>query len=208
MTRTTTSLEAATARYAESVHRQATKLAVAKRRGPDAFDIASDIAYKFLATPEALMARYPDPMQFVRAAFRNACVAHDRKQRVQRCEGLRLIEHGDGRKSPARQWISGSATIGEGDDEVFAWSTVGGGSFEDTLVDRIDAHMEFERGTAGMPADQVREVLAVDGQGYEVNEIAVLCGQRRETVSRRVNRNRNRLRQNLVEGRHAKGTPA
>ena len=48
----------------------------------------------------------------------------------------------------------------------------------------------------GLSPVEVREVWLVDGCGYSVQEVAALCGQRRETVSRRLSHSRNHIRQN------------
>lgn len=202
------SLQSSITAYADSVLREATRLAARMRSGFDADDIASDIVTKFLATPEVLMAQYPDPIQYAGACVGNACIAHDRRQRVQRCEGLRLKDNGDGTKSAGRRWISGDATIGESEESVFGLAEDTGGSFDEWVAERIDASREFQRCTAGLPADRVSEVVAVDGHGHEIKDVAARCGQRRETVSRRVNDTRQRMRQNLTAGRHAKDTPA
>lgn len=208
MSSTHQSLESAIARYAEVLLREATRRATFKRRGLDADDIASDIAVKFLKAPEVIMATYPDPAVYARVALQHACVAHDRAQRVQRCEGVRLITKADGVTSTGRSWISGNALITDTDSEVFDLAPDTGGSFEDHLVEGIDATLEFWRRAEGLPPERVREVLDIDGHGYEVAEVAARCGQRRETVSRRVNATRQHLRQTQVAGRPAKDTPA
>jgi len=208
MTRLKPTLQKVISDYAEQVLRAATRMAIARRRGADADDIGIDIVIKFLAAPEVLMAAYPDPREYARVCFRNACIAHDRRERVQRNEGLRLHDNGDGTKSARRRWISGDATIGESDECVFGLVEDMGGPFDDRIAERIDAEREFLQCTAGLPASWVNEVVAVDGHGLEVKEVALKCGQRRETVSRRVNTTRQRMRQNLTAGRHAKDTPA
>lgn len=208
MTSTNPALDSTITRYAESVHREATRRAIAMRHGRDADDIAGDIALKFLQAAEFIMASFPDPHDYVRACIRNAGVAHDRAQRVQRCEGVRLVDNSDGTKSAGRRWVSGNATIGESDDELFGLVQDFDGAFEDRLIDRIDAHREFRRCVGDIPHDLVAEVMQVDGYQYGVNEVAARCGKRRETVSRRVNTTRQRMRQNHHAGRHAKDTPA
>jgi DNA-directed RNA polymerase specialized sigma24 family protein len=208
MSSTHPSLQSAIAIYAEALLREATRRASAKRRGFDADDIASDIAVRFLTTPEVIMAKYPDPCDYARACVHHACIGHDRSQRVQRCEGLRLVDNADGTKSTARRWLSGDATIPESGDPVFSLVEDTIGSFEDRLVERVDAARQFSRCAAGLPAAHVREIMAIDGHEYSVNEVAAACGQRRETVSRRVSKTRKDMRHNGAAGRHAKDTPA
>lgn len=208
MTRTTLTLEKATSDYAEQLLRTATRRLNAKRRGADADDIASEIVLKFLATPEVLMAQYPDPQDYLRLCLANACIAHDRKQRAQRSEGVRLRDNGDGTKSASRPWISGDATFGDSDHTLFSTAHCPTVPFEDRVAERIDAHRDFQKCCAGVPAGLVDEAMAVHGHERQINQVAKGLRQRRETVSRRVKATCTQMRQNLPEGRNAKDTPA
>lgn len=183
--------------YAMAVVREVTRLC--RRRPPcDADDIAQTVAARFLADPQRVMAKYADPVRYARAATRNTAISHDRCERAQRGEGVRLVDGSDGMLAPRRQYVSGNARPREGGAELFDAVVDGGKSFTDRIVDALDDADQLERLFAGISAADRDLYLYVHGSAHTVHEAAELLGQRRETVSRRISRIRLQIDQNRV----------
>lgn len=180
--------------YTLAVYHEVARIAGAARGGRDAFDIAGTVAVKVLESGGTIMSRYPYPEDYARACARNAGFSFDRSERVQRCEGVRLRVTVEGDKVLGRSWLPGDATIGDGSGSSWALVPDHGSEFETDTVSRLDALNQYRVYTHSIPANELREVLAVDGYEHSVADVAVVCGQRRETVSRRVNRVRDRIR--------------
>lgn len=194
----TTRLNAAIDDYVMAVFREVIRLCV-RRSADDTDDIAQAVAERFLTKAEAFMARYPEPARFARAATRNAGISFDRRERSQRGEGVRLVDAGNGLLTPRRPYLSGNTPIGEGGSELFDRVSDRAEPFHDQIVERQHDRDLLDQCLVGVsPADR-EMLLLVDGMGYTVHEVAGLIGQRRETVSRRVNRVRRRVDQNRVE---------
>jgi DNA-directed RNA polymerase specialized sigma24 family protein len=181
--------------YTLAVYDEVLRIAGAARHGRDVLDIANNVAVTVLESSASIMQRFPRPEEYARACARNAGFSFDRAERVQRCEGVRLRTPADGTKVTGRTWVSGHATMGDGQHE--AWSLIPDQHswFEADTVDRLDAQQQYRACTNGIPQHELREVLEVDGYERPVADVAQACGQRRETVSRRINRVRERIRE-------------
>jgi DNA-directed RNA polymerase specialized sigma24 family protein len=169
------------------------------RHGFDADDIAVEVAVGVLERPELIMARYPDPASYARTRVRHAGISFDRGQRAQRGEGARLFEGPDGGLAPGRKYVSGNTTGPDGGDELLSFAADLSALFEDGVDDHMVACALLPRCWEGLSPTEIHEIWLVDGCGHTVQQVAELCGQRRETVSRRLNNTRRRIRQNRVE---------
>jgi DNA-directed RNA polymerase specialized sigma24 family protein len=190
---------AAAGDYAVAVFREVMRVAAVMRRGFDAGDLAAEISAEVLENPESIMARYPDPVRYARQRVRHAGISYERRQRVQRGEGARLHHGPDGLLQPGRTYVSGNATGHDGAPELFAGARDHRAEFEAAADERMSATLELRRCCQGLTLAEVHEVWLVDACGYSVQEVAALRGQRRETVSRRLNETRRRIRQNRAE---------
>lgn len=164
-------------------------------------DLAQEIAGHTLAAAPRLMALHPDPVVYARRRLRHASISYDRTQRAQRGEGVRLVRDADGTVRPARRAVSGDAHQAAGGTTVYAGLADPTAEFEHALVGALDADHELRRlarGPQSVSSAEMAELLQVDGHGCPVQEVAQCCGQARETVSRRVNRTRARLRENRL----------
>ncbi len=205
-------LDAAAHDYAVAVFREVMRVAAAVRRGFDAGDIAAEISAEVLERPESIMSRYPDPVRYARRRVRHAGISHDRRQRVQRGEGARLYPQRDGTLQPGRPYLSGNATPADGGSEWFSTVSDPHSEFETGADEHMAATAALRWCCQGLTSTVVHELWLVDGCGYTVLEVAQLCGQRRETVSRRLNQTRRQIRLNhaaLVSASGATGaTPS
>jgi DNA-directed RNA polymerase specialized sigma24 family protein len=182
-----------------AVFREVVRVASRVRHGFDADDIAAEVAAGVLDRPEDIMARYPDPLRYARVRVRHAGISFDRGQRAQRGEGARLFEGNDGLLSPGRRFVSGNATGVDGGDELLSFVADPTANFEAGVDDHMVASALLQRCCHGLSEAEIQEIWLVDGCGHTVQELAELRGQRRETVSRRLNNTRRRIRQNRVE---------
>jgi DNA-directed RNA polymerase specialized sigma24 family protein len=185
--------------YVAAVFREVVRLASKVRHGFDADDIAAEVAAGVLDKPEVIMARYPDPARYARVRARHAGISFDRGQRAQRGEGARLFQGPDGLFAPGRRYVSGNSVGPDGGDELLTFVVDPTAAFEAGIDDHMVDAALLRRCCKGLSQGEVREVWLVDGCGHTVQEMAELCGQRRETVSRRLNNTRGRIRQNRVE---------
>lgn len=179
--------------------REVVRFAAIVRKGFDADDIAASVAEDVLRQPEAIMARYPDPAHYARRRTRHAGISFDRTQRVQRGEGVRLFGESDGQLRPGRKWISGHITTVEGGADLFSSHVDENSLFEDAVDDKLFSQSLLHTCCRGLSMGEIREVWLVDGCGCTVQEVAALRGQSRETVSRRLNATRRRIRDNRAE---------
>jgi RNA polymerase sigma factor (sigma-70 family) len=189
-------LRAAVDEYVVAVFREVMRVAGRHGLRVDADDLAGEVVAGVLERPEVVMASYPDPVRYARERVRHAGISFERRQRVQRGEGARLHPDGEGLLHPGRRYVSGDAPVADGLDCLFARAADPAAQFEPAADDRMMAFELLRRCCEGLSAQEVDEVWLVDGCGFEVQEIAELCGQARETVSRRLSRTRARMRQN------------
>jgi len=152
-----------------------------RRPGADVDDIAAAIVERFLADSESIMSSYPEPAAYARVAAHRGGITFDRHERAQRGQGVRLTTGEDGSLAPKRSVVSG--------DELFHLH-IGVDAADDEIVRRLDAASRLERCLSGISVEDRQLLYLVDGVGYTVNEVAQVLGQRRETVSRRLNRAR------------------
>ena len=185
--------------YVAAVFREVVRVASIVRHGFDADDIAAEVAASVLDQAELIMARYPDPLRYARVRVRHAGISFDRRERAQRGEGARLFPGPDGLLAPGRRYVSGNSTGPDGGDELLSFAADLAAEFEAAVDDQMLAAALLQRCCEGLSTAEVQEIWLVDGCGYTVQEVADLCGQRRETVSRRLNTTRRRIRQNRAE---------
>ena len=195
----TTRDSAAVDHYVAAVFREVVRVASRVRHGFDADDIAAEVAAGVLDKPDVIMARYPDPACYARVRARHAGISFDRGQRAQRGEGARLFEGPDGLFAPGRRYVSGNSVGPDGGDELLTFAADAASAFEAGIDDHMVDAALVQRCCKGLSQAEVREIWLVDGCGHTVQEVAELCGQRRETVSRRLNSTRRRIRQNRAE---------
>ena len=199
---TSTSHRLATAvdRYAVAVCHEVERL-VARRRPGDAHDIAADVVERFLPQAPSIMARYPVPQRYAAVATAHATISFDRRERVQRGEGVRLVVGPDGTLAPRRRYQSGNVALVEGGDEVFAAVPDTAEAVDVAAIDRVYHDDLLQRCLTGVSRHD-REVLTlVDGQGWSVQDVARRAGVRRETLSRRMSATRRRVLANAARTR-------
>jgi DNA-directed RNA polymerase specialized sigma24 family protein len=190
-------VRADTEAYAVALLREAARLLARRRRAvTSADDVAATIVAAFLPKAATIMARHPDPAAFARLAVRRAGIAHDRRERAQRGEGVRLVRGADGQVTPRRVVLSGDAVLGEGQLSLFDLLPATDECPADLVVRGLDSATELALVLDGVAASDRRLLLLVDGAGYTVTEVADLVGQRRETVSRRLGRVRRQVQRN------------
>jgi len=182
--------------YVMAVFREVARIAARSRRGFDADDIAGDVALAVADQPAAIMAGYPDPVCYARQRARHAGISFDRRERSQRGEGARLLLGPDGLQHPGRRYLSADAAGPDGGKGPIVHLADHGSLLEVVVTERLATGGLLHRCFAGLSAVEVHEVWLIDGCGYTVQELAASCGQRRETVSRRLNRARTVIRQN------------
>ncbi|MEI7617806.1 MAG: sigma-70 family RNA polymerase sigma factor [Actinomycetota bacterium] len=167
------------------------------RRGQhDASDIAQAVAETFLTDAERIMARFPNPVRFARGTARYTAISFDRRERVQRGEGIRLADLGGGARAPRRRYLSGNATIADSGSELFDTLIDTSEPVADNVAHQCDIEALLARCLAGISPIDRELLMLVDGFGYSVKEVAQLVGQRRETVSRRIARIRQQVARN------------
>ncbi|MEX0846778.1 MAG: hypothetical protein WD023_03285 [Ilumatobacteraceae bacterium] len=192
---------AAVDQYAVAVCREVERL-VARRRPGDAHDIAVDVVERFLPQASSIMARYPVPQRFAAAAATHATISFDRRERVQRGEGVRLVAGADGTLSPLRRYHSGTSTVddegggGGGRGPTFATVADTAEAVDVVVTDRVYHDALLERCLAGVPRLDRTVLMLVDGSGYSVQDVARTVGVRRETLSRRIGVTRRRVQAN------------
>ena len=190
----TTRLTQAEEAYVLAVFREVARIAARTRRAFDADDIASEVALTVVGRPEAVMASYPDPATYARQRTRHAGISFDRRERSQRGEGTRLYESSDGQLQPGRRGVSTDARGANAGPLSRVLDQSRPPDVE--VTERMVASALLQRCSDGLAPDQFHEVWLIDGCGYTVQEVATLRGQRRETLSRRLNQARKLMRRN------------
>jgi DNA-directed RNA polymerase specialized sigma24 family protein len=181
-----------------AVFREVARIASRSRRAFDADDIAGDVALAVVGRPEAVMARYPDPVIYARQRARHAGISFDRRERSQRGEGVRLHVGDDGQLQPGRRYLSADATMPDGGEGPLHIVIDRNPLPEVEVTERMVTGALLQRCSEGLSPEQFHEVWLVDGCGYTVQEVAVMRGQRRETLSRRLSEARTRMLQNAA----------
>ena len=174
-----------------TVFREVARLSARSRKAFDADDIAGDVALALAKRPADIMAAYPDPVGYARQRASHAGISFDRRERAQRGEGVRLVTDKDGLRHPGRRYLS--TNTADGGDLLAAVVGVQP-ELEGTVTDRMVASALVRGACEGLSPVEFRELWLVDGCGYTVQEVAAICGQRRETVSRRLNHTRTQVR--------------
>lgn len=196
LTDSATALTPDEAAYVIAVFREVARIAARAHSSFDADDIASDVALGTAQRASVIMNTYPDPASYARQRARHAGISFDRRERAQRGEGTRLCIGRDGLLHPGRQYVSADAEAAGGGSGPVNLAIDDAPLLEITVTDHMVDVAMLQRCCDGLPTSEVREVWLIDGCGYTVKEIAASCGQRRETVSRRLSRARRRIRQN------------
>ncbi len=118
-----------------------------------------------------------------------------------------MFEGKDGLLSPGRRYVSGNSTGVDGGDELLSLVADTTAPFEAGIDDQMVASALLQDCFDGLSPVEIQEIWLVDGCGHTVQEVAELRGQRRETVSRRLNNTRRRIRQNRVAMLDQQDTP-
>lgn len=183
-------LTAAEETYVMAVFREVARIAGRSRKAFDADDIAGEVAMAVAHRPAPIMAGYPDPVGYARQRARHAGISFDRRERVQRGEGARLVVGTDGLQAPGRRYASADASLDGALTQADPDAPV-----DATVTDHLVTAALLQHACIGLSLIEMRELWLVDGYGYTVQEVAALVGQRRETVSRRLSNTRIRVRQ-------------
>jgi len=192
----TARLDLSVEEYVRRVMREVMRIIGAVHGKFDADDIAQTIGMHVVRNCVTIMAKYPDPAVYARRRTKHAAISYDRTQRSQRGEGVRLFDQGDGTKRPGRQFVSGDAPGRDGSPALFDNAKGRTNGFEADIDEWIQASETLQRCCTGIPKAHLEEVMLVDGCGYTVLEVAIMRGQARETVSRRLNATRRRISKN------------
>ena len=174
-----------------TVFREVARLSARSRKAFDADDIAGDVALALAKRPADIMAAYPDPVGYARQRASHAGISFDRRERAQRGEGVRLVTGKDGLRHPGRRYVSTHTSDGS---DLLARVVGDQPELEGTVTDRMVASALVRGACEGLSPVELRELWLVDGCGYTVQEVAAICGQRHETVSRRLNHTRTQVR--------------
>lgn len=148
-------------------------------------DIVQAVAEQFWARRATIMRSYT-PEKFAAVAVRSRAEELRRSERIQRAEGARLFEAGDGLKRAGREVVQLEAHLAAGG----ALPHVGGDAAERavervTVTEALDELDERDR----------RLVLLVDGLGLTVAEAAEAVGLSRPYANRLLTRIRAELRE-------------
>lgn len=174
--------------YVTAVHRETVRLIVRSQGAQAPQDVAQDVVISLLGKVQTVMASYPDPVVYARAAYRHACVQAGRRDRVQRGEGSRLYERADGSRAPGHQVISGDDTGPSGERSTFDTLVDGGAAFDDAVCGRLDDRRRLTEALSRVAPGDRAAYFMVRGLGYPVTEVANTIGVRRETLQRRLGR--------------------
>lgn len=180
--------------YIKHLTRAAARLA--SRRGRQSFDvddIVQGVLLRFAADVPRFMRDYT-PEQFAREATAQVAITFDRKERVQRSEGVRLVhvseDGSDGYFTKARAFASGSEPILDGDGELLDLAMSPGTVVDETVVQSERNHALLRACLQRLTPRQREFLMLVDGYGFTVMEVAARVNLRRETVSRELSRAR------------------
>ena len=174
-----------------TVFREVARLSARSRKAFDADDIAGDVAMALAKRSADIMAAYPDPVGYARQRASHAGISFDRRERAQRGEGVRLITGKDGLRHPGRRYVSTNTADG---GDLLAAVANAESELEGTVTDRMVASAWLREVCQDLTVAEFRELWLVDGCGHSVQEVAAVVGQRRETVSRRLNHTRTQVR--------------
>ena len=174
-----------------TVFREVARLSARSRKAFDADDIAGDVAMALAKRPADIMAAYPDPVGYARQRASHAGISFDRRERAQRGEGVRLLTDKDGLRHPGRRYVSANGPDGA---DLLAAVVGDDTDVEGTVAERMVVSAMLREACEDLTAAEFRELWLVDGVGHSVQEMAEACGQRRETVSRRLNHSRTQVR--------------
>lgn len=173
----------------------------ARRRPDDADDVAATVVEEFLRSdPEtrlSIMAEHPDAAKYAQLVTFRAGIDHDRRQRVQRCEGVRLHPLADGGLTTGRTWTSGDAAPAGG-AALFERVVDDDTPIDDDVTHRLAVSRLADEILRCLDDDDRMLLTRIDGLGHAVNDVAVELGVRRETLSRRVNRLRATVREHAA----------
>ena len=174
--------------YIKHLTRAATRIASKRGRQPfDVDDIVQGVLLRFAADAHRFMRDYK-PEQFAREATEQVAITFDRKERVQRSEGVRLIhvseDGSDGYFTKARAFASGSEPILEGDGELLDLARSLGTAVDETIVQSERNHALLRACLQQLTPRQREFLMLVDGYGFTVTEVAARADLVRETASR------------------------
>jgi len=174
--------------YINRLIREASR--IARKQGRNAFDvddIVQGVLERFAVDVPRFMRDYT-AVRFAREATGQVAVTFDRKERVQRSEGVRLIhiaEAGsDGYYVKSRSYASGSEPILEGDGELLDTASAPGDLLDASVTDSLHHQALLGACLKQLTPRQRDFLMMVDGRGFTVVEVAELVNLRRETVSR------------------------
>jgi RNA polymerase sigma factor (sigma-70 family) len=177
------------------VFHEVVRLLTIRRQAQIAEDVAQTIAERVLRNPAPIMANYPDPLRYARVSTWHGHISFQRSERAQRGEGARLARHDEGHRA-ARTALSGDA-VGPGGRSLFDTLPADArpeASVEVTVTEHLSTADLLDQCLIGLSDVDRRIMLLVDGHGLAVTEVALVVGQRRETVSRRLGRARRHAR--------------
>ena len=158
-----------------AVFREVARLAARTRRPFDADDIAGEVALAVADRPATIMVGYPDPVHYARQRARHAGISFDRRERVQRGEGARLVVGSDGLQGPGRRYESANAAdASEGGGDLLAHAIDEAESLDTIVADRLVAGASLQGACAGLSPVELRELWLVDGCGYTVQELSLI----------------------------------
>jgi len=171
--------------YLAVVVRTAQRLAARRYGIAAADDIVQAVAEQFWPRRASIIARY-SPETFAAVAVRSRAEELRRSERIQRAEGARLFETGDGLKKAGREVVQLEAHVESGGSLPSA-----AGDVAERALDRVVAQEALDL----LDERDRRLVLLVDGLGLTVAEAAEVVGLSRPYANRQLTRIRAELRE-------------
>ncbi|MEI7991549.1 MAG: sigma-70 family RNA polymerase sigma factor [Actinomycetota bacterium] len=180
--------------YIKHLTRAATRIASKRGRQPfDVDDIVQGVLLRFAADVPRFMRDYT-PERFAREATSQVAITFDRKHRVARYQGVRLVhvseDGSEGYCPKARAFASGSEPILEGDGELLDLARSLGAVVDETVVQSEHDRAMLRACLQQLTPRQREFLMLVDGYGFTVTEVAARADLVRETVSRELSRAR------------------
>ena len=129
-------------------------------------------------------ARHNDGAHYARARAAHAAADFERRERKQCCHGVRLAVQPDGSKRAGRSSVSLDAPLGDTTRTLL--DRVGATSWEDDVLDHLDAHDQLVKALLPVSADTRRIMWNAAAMGGTIAEAAQREGIRRETANRKV----------------------
>jgi len=160
-------------------------------------DVAGAETLRFLERPERTLEKYPSPLAYASARATHGRSDHLRRERVQRCEGSRLIRNSDGTYATGNKVLTADALI-DGDDSMWERIADERSLHDDALAERLDNADAARRALANLPADQQTLVVNVVSIGHTVTESARHADMARETAQRKLRRALDTMRDELA----------